>query len=64
VEDGMSAEWINYKDKKIIYINYMGLKPAEMSDLVKQATQMIVASKSNDVLSLSNVTDCFLTRSS
>jgi hypothetical protein len=55
----MSAEWIEYKGKRILYINYVGLKPVEMGELVKQATQMIVDAKSTKVLSLSNVTDCY-----
>jgi hypothetical protein len=55
----MSAEWILHKGKKIIYIDYVGLKPQEMSELVKEATKIIVASKSIEVLSLSNVTGCY-----
>jgi hypothetical protein len=57
----MSIEWITYKSKKIIYINYVGLKSLEMSQLIKEATQSIVDSKSTEVLSLSNVTGCFFT---
>lgn len=55
----MSAEWIEYKGKKMIYINYVGMDKAEMSDMVKKATQLILDAKSDEVLSLSNVTGCF-----
>jgi hypothetical protein len=56
----MSVEWIEHKGKKILYIRYTGLKPAEMLDQVRKATAMIVDSKSNDVLTLSDITDCYV----
>ena len=58
----MGVEWIQYKGKTIIYINYVGLQPAEMGELVKKATQAIVASKSDKILSLSNVTGCLFNK--
>jgi hypothetical protein len=56
----MGAEWILYKGKKILYVKYGGLKPDEMLDLIRKATQMIVDSRSNQILSLSDLTDCFV----
>lgn len=55
----MGAEWIEFKGKKIIYVNYVGMSKVEMTEMVKKATQMILDAKSDEVLSLSNVTDCF-----
>ena len=56
----MGAEWIQHKGKKILYVKYGGLKPQEMLELVIKATQMIVDAKSNEVLTLTDVTDCFV----
>ncbi len=58
----MSAEWIVYKGKKILYIDYTGLKQPEFIEQVKMATQIIVDTKSSDVLSLSNVTGCHFSK--
>jgi len=55
----MAVEWIDFKGKKIIYMNYMGMKKEEMIDTIMKATQMILDAKSDDVLSLSNITDCY-----
>jgi len=51
----MGAEWITHKGKKIIYINYADLKSDEMVKLVEKATQMIVDTKVNDNLVLTDV---------
>jgi hypothetical protein len=59
LEKTMSANWIDYKGKKIIYIDYMGMNKDHMTEMIKKATQMILDAKSEEVLSLSNVTDCF-----
>ena len=56
----MGAQWIDYKGKKILYVQYTGLKAPEMLGLIKTASEMIVAAKSNQVLSLTDVTDCFV----
>lgn len=56
----MGVEWIEHKGKKILYIQYTGLKQSEMLDLIIKASQMILESKSNEVLSLTDVTDCFI----
>lgn len=58
----MSATWIEHKGKRILLVKYGGLKPAEMLDLILTATQMLVAEKSNQVLSLSDVTDCYVNK--
>jgi hypothetical protein len=58
----MAAEWIEHKGKKILYINYAGLDQDEISSLIDQATQLIVESKSSEVLSLTNVTNCFFNK--
>lgn len=56
----MGAEWIEHQGKRVLYIKYGGLKPEEMLDLIRQATQMIVATNSNQTLTLTDVTGCFL----
>ncbi|MBI9050865.1 MAG: hypothetical protein JEZ00_15700 [Anaerolineaceae bacterium] len=58
----MSAEWIMYKGKKILYVNYGGLSPAEMLEQILSATKMIVDENSDQILSLSDVTDCFVNK--
>ena len=58
----MGADWIEHKGKKIIYIKYGGLKPSEMLELIHKATQMIVAEKSNQILSLTDLTGCFINK--
>jgi hypothetical protein len=58
----MGATWVEHKGKRILLVKYGGLKPAEMLDLILTATQMIVAEKSNQVLSLTDVTDCFINK--
>jgi hypothetical protein len=58
----MGAEWIEHKGKKILYIKYGGLKPEQMLDLILQATQMIVDAKSDQVLSLTDVTGCYVSK--
>ena len=55
----MGAEWVVYKGKRILYIKYSGLKPQEMLDLIREATQIILDSKSNQILSLSDLTGCY-----
>jgi hypothetical protein len=62
IGDTMGAQWIEHKGKKILYVQYGGLKPDQMLDLVRQATQMILDSKSNEVLSLSDLTGCFTSK--
>lgn len=56
----MSAEWINHKGKKILYINYGKLSLPEMIALVKKATAMLVASGSSQNLTLTDVRDAFV----
>lgn len=56
----MSAQWIDHKGKKIIYISYAGLSPEKMLDQIREATKMIVDSGSNENLSLTDVTGCFV----
>lgn len=56
----MGAEWINYKGKKILYIKYAGLEPEEMLVLIRQATQMLVDSRSDQNLTLTDVSSCYL----
>jgi hypothetical protein len=58
----MGATWIEHKGKRVLWVKYGGLKPAEMLDLIRTATQMIVAEKSDQVLSLSDVTDCYVNK--
>lgn len=56
----MGAEWIEHKGKQILYIKYAGLPPEAMLDLIRQATQMIVDAKTDEVLSLTDVSGCYL----
>ena len=56
----MSIEWIDHKGKKILYIKYGGLSPAERLEQIKQATKMIVATNSDKNLSLSDMSDCYV----
>jgi hypothetical protein len=56
----MSAEWIEHKGKKILYIDYRNLPPQQMLDLIREATQIIVTSGSKENLSLTDVTGCSL----
>ncbi|MBI4979278.1 MAG: hypothetical protein HZC28_17485 [Spirochaetes bacterium] len=53
----MSAQWIDHKGKKIIYIKYGGLTQPQMLDQIREATKMIVESGSNENLSLTDMTD-------
>jgi len=57
----MGIEWIQHKGKKIAYIKYLGLKPEAMLDLVREATKAIIAAKSDEILSLTDISDCFVT---
>jgi len=56
----MSVEWIDHKGKRILYIKYQGLTPEQMIEQVRSAAKTIVASKSKEVLSLSDVSECFI----
>jgi len=51
----MSAEWITHKGKRILYIKYSGLSASEQLDQIRQATQILVETKSNDNLTLTDV---------
>ncbi len=56
----MSIEWLQHKDKKILYIKYGSLSKEEMLDQVFKATKMIVDNKNMEILTLSDMRDCFV----
>ncbi len=58
----MGATWIEHNGKRILWVKYGGLKPAEMLDLIRTATQLILDEKSDQILSLSDLTDCFVNK--
>ena len=51
----MGAEWILHKGKKILYINYNGLNNQEQLDLIREATQLLLDSGSEENLTLSDI---------
>jgi hypothetical protein len=53
----MSAEWINYQGKKILFIDYSGLTPPEQLEQIRKAAQMLADTKATDNLSLTNVSN-------
>ncbi len=56
----MSIEKISYKDKIILCIKYTGLSPEQMQEQIKTATKMIIDSRANDNLVLTDMSDCFV----
>ncbi len=56
----MGAEWIDFKNKKILYINYSKLSKDEMIDLITKSVRMIVDTKSNENLVLTDIRDAFV----
>jgi hypothetical protein len=56
----MSIEWIEYKGKKILYIKYGDMDQSKMLDQIKEATKTIVSSGSSEILSLSDLTGCYI----
>lgn len=58
----MGATWIEHKGKRILWVKYGGLKPPEMLELIRTATQMILNEKSDQLLTLSDLTDCFVNK--
>lgn len=56
----MSAEWIDYKTKKILYIKYKDLTPEQMLVQIKEASKMLRESNSKENLSLTDMTGCFV----
>lgn len=51
----MGAEWILHKGKKILYINYSGLSIEEQLDLIREATQILLDSGSEENLTLTDI---------
>ncbi|HEX3046719.1 MAG TPA: hypothetical protein VHY08_18335 [Bacillota bacterium] len=51
----MGAEWIFHQGKKILYINYTGLSIPEQLDLIREATQILLDSASQENLTLTDV---------
>jgi len=49
------ANWINYKDKEIIYINYSGMLDDELRDAIQEANEFIKSVEINDNLILVDV---------
>jgi hypothetical protein len=55
-EIDMSIEWITHEGKKILYIKYSGLSYSEQLEQIERATQILVDTKTNDNLTLSDLT--------
>lgn len=58
----MSVEWIAYRGQNILYVNYRGMKEAELIDNLERAYRT-VAVLSGNILMLSNVEDVMISRS-
>lgn len=56
----MSVEWVDHKGKKILHIKYAGLSDEAMLEQMKNATNMLVNTKSEENLVLTDMLDCFL----
>ena len=55
----MSAKWIDYKGKKILYQDYHGLKEPEMLETLEETKRLMVVTP-GQVLTLINMTGAFL----
>ncbi len=58
----MSIEWMDHNGKKILYINYAGLSSPEELDQIKKATQVLVDTRKNDNLTLSDLRNALVTQ--
>ena len=59
----MPASWIDYKTKKILYIDYRNLKTEkDMLDTLKQAIELVKKSPEN-ILTLSDVRNTYISES-
>jgi len=58
----MGAEWITHKGKRILYIKYSGISPSEQLDLIKKATKILLDSGATDNLTLTDVTNTFVSK--
>jgi hypothetical protein len=56
----MSIEWVEYKGKKILYIEYKNLSPEQMLNQIKEATKILVATNSKENLTLTDMTGSFV----
>jgi hypothetical protein len=56
----MSVEWLEYKGKKILYINYGGMTPKERLDQIVKATEMIIKTETDSNLSLTDMRNCYV----
>ena len=54
----MSIEWIYHKDRKILYISYINLSAPQMLDQIREAAKIIAATRSQDNLTLTDITGC------
>lgn len=57
----MSVEWIAYKGQNILYINFRGLKEAELFDNLERACRTVSALPGN-ILALVNVEKVMISR--
>lgn len=57
----MSVEWIAYRGQNILYINFQGMKEAELHDNLERAYRMISVLPGN-ILMLNNVEDVMISR--
>jgi hypothetical protein len=57
----MSVEWIAYKGQNILYVNYRGMKEAELLDNLERSYRTVAVLPGN-ILMLSNVEDVMISR--
>lgn len=57
----MSVEWIAYKSQNILYVNFRGMKEAQLLDTLERAYRTVAVLPSN-ILLLSNVEDVMISR--
>mgnify|MGYP005850879127 CR=1 FL=1 len=57
----MSVEWIAYKSQNILYIDFRGMKEAQLLDTLERAFRTVAVLPGN-ILMLSNVEDVMISR--
>jgi hypothetical protein len=58
----MSIEWLDYKGKKILYINYSKLSSQDALAQIEKATQILVDTHSKENLTLSDLRGALVTQ--